>query len=93
MFPGLSRQWKHYTQEHQDPPSICQLLAFIERQKKSAPDNRLSSSFRAEKHRSKGQLSTRKMVLKMQESPKARDHKDKCSYCDDSHAVFFLYRV
>ena len=29
------------------------------------------------------------MALKMQESPKDTDHKDKCSYCDDLHAVFF----
>ena len=31
MSPGLSRQWKQYTHELQDPPPIGQLLAFIER--------------------------------------------------------------
>ena len=58
LTPGLARQWRQFTHDHDDPPPISQLeekwvahplLAFVHRQRKVAPDDRLIASTKPDK--------------------------------------------
>ena len=89
MSPGLSRQWKQYSHELQDPPPAEKLLAFVEWQMKSAPDSRLTSLKMEKQNWSKGQPTTRKSAFQLQESVKNSEaHKVKCHYCNEDHSIF-----
>ena len=39
--PGLTRQWRLHTHELHEPPTVDHQLNFIERQKRSTPDDRI----------------------------------------------------
>ena len=89
ISPGLSRQWKQYSHELQDPFPVEKLLAFVERQRKSAPDSRLTSLKMEKQNRSKGQPTTRKSAFQLQESVKNSEaHKVKCQYCNEDQSIF-----
>ena len=89
MSSGLSRQWKQYSHELQDPPPVDKLLAFMERQRKSAPDSRLTSLKMEKQNRSKEQPTTRESAFQLQESVKySETHKVKCQYCNEDHCIF-----
>ena len=71
--PGLARQWRQFNHNAVDPPPISQLLAFIHCQKKSAPDDRLTTSSKSDKQQKpQGQLPNRRTAFKLQESSKSQ---------------------
>ena len=88
LSPGLSRQWRQYTHDVSDPPSVEHLLAFIERQKKFAPDHRLTALKGKRQQKQKTQTN-RNTVLQAQESLKSQEpNKAKCPYCGQQHNIF-----
>ena len=90
LYPGLARQWRKFNYDAMDPPPISQLLAFIHRQKNSVPDDRLTTSSKSDKQQKpRGQLPNKRTAFKLQESSKSMEYpRDKCLYCNDSHAIF-----
>ena len=75
LSPGLARQWRQFNHDVVDPPPISQLLAFIHRQKKSAPDDRLTTSSKSDKQKKpRGQLPNRRTAFKLQESSKSMEY-------------------
>ena len=90
LAPGLLRQWRQFTHEQSDLPGMEHFLAFINRQKKTAPDERLSHVHRNDKpNKAKSSATTKNIALPVQDSTKSSDRfKVKCSYCGSNHGIF-----
>ena len=89
LTPGLARQWRQFTHDHNDPPPISQLLAFVHRQKKAAPDDRLVASTKPDKQH-KFQQPNRRIALNMQETSRtSHSSRDKCQFCNEYHSIFY----
>jgi len=86
LSTGLSRQWRQYIHEETSPPSLRMLYFFLDRQRKSAPDGRLTQ---LKQPKPKGPASSKQTVFKLQESKPPQDQpRAKFSYCDQSHAIY-----
>ena len=88
LTPGLARQWRQFTHDHDDPPPISQLLAFVHRQRKAAPDDRLIASTKPGKQQKFQQ--PRRIALNMQETSRtSHSSRDKCQFCNEYHSIFY----
>ena len=86
LSSGLVRQWRQYIHEETRPPSLELFYSFLDRQRKSAPDHRLSS---LKPSKPKGAVPNKRAVLNMQESRCSLDqHRDKCPFCELTHGIF-----
>ena len=88
LTPGLARQWRQFTHDHDDPPPISQLLAFVHRQRKAAPDDRLIASTKPDKQQKFQQ--PRRIALNMQETSRtSHSSRDKCQFCNEYHSILY----
>ena len=68
--PGLTRQWRLHTHELHEPPTVDHLLNFIERQKRSATDDRLHTLKSDRAPKAKSSVPAKRSALKLQDSAK-----------------------
>ena len=86
LSSGLVCQWRQYIHEETRLPSLELFYSFLDRQRKSAPDHRLSS---LKPSKPNGAVPNKRVVLKMQESRCNLDqHRDKCPFCELTHGIF-----
>ena len=85
--PRLIRQWRLHTHEPHEPPTVDHLLKFIERQKISAPDDRLHTLKSDRAPKAKSSVPAKRSALKLQDSAK-HHNKVKCITCDSDHGLF-----
>ena len=86
LSSGLVCQWRQYIHEETRPPSLELFYSFLYRQRKSAPDHRLSS---LKPSKPKEAVPNKRAVLKMQESRCTLDqHRVKCPFCELTHGIF-----
>ena len=81
LSPSMLKQWRQYTHKEKDPPTVKVLMSFVDRQHKSAPDNRLApvKNFRGKS----APTPHKKTVLRVQESTS-----DKCTCCKLRHTIY-----
>ena len=85
LTPGTVKQWKQYIYEETVPPSTELFFSFLDRQRKSAPDGRLSQ---LKQSKSKGPVPSKRSVLKLQEAGSTTESRDKCTFCSQTHAIY-----
>ena len=85
MAPSLQKQWGQYTCEESEPPTLKILLNFVDRQRKSALDERLSTPKPEKRPKVSLFPHPNKTVLHLQE---VSDHlRDKCQCCGEAHKI------
>ena len=84
MAPKLLASWRNYSHEALDPPSLDELLKFIDKQLLILPDERLHvKQVKIEKPASPAKPpSFKKAVLKVQPS------QERCALCSSNHTTF-----
>lgn len=89
MEPCLITEWRKHTQDQTDPPSTDDMLVFLRKQIRSAPDVPLGQHDREtpHKHRQQSHKPSRKTVLRTQVTS------DKCLYCHDNHNIFLCSQL
>ena len=86
LSSGLVHQWRQHIHEETRPPLLELFYSFLDRQRTSAPDHRLSS---LKPSKPKGAVPNKRAVLKMQESRCTLDqHRVKCPFCELTHGIF-----
>ena len=85
MAPSLQKQWRQYTCEESESPTLKILLNFVDRQRKPASDERLSAPKQEKRPKVSSFPHPKKTVLHFQE---LSDHpRDKCPCCGEAHNI------